>query len=67
MNNKNYKRRYWNVSEKTRKDILKIYSNNLDELESKKIVYGEIIELAIDNLLYDLKTQSLGDIKNNLY
>ena len=67
MKNKNYKRRYWNVSEKTRNNILNIYSNNLDELESKKIVYGEIIEIAIDNLLYDLKTQSLGDIKNNLY
>jgi len=61
---KNYNRKYWNITEETTNKILNLNNEYKEELENKKIVYGEIIEIAINNLIYDLKYYSFGDIKN---
>jgi len=61
---KNYNRKYWNITEETTNKILNLNNEYKEKLENKKIVYGEIIEIAINNLIYDLKYYSFGDIKN---
>lgn len=57
------KRYYWNISDKTQQKIYNIYKDNIEYLTNPRIVYGEIIEIAIDNLLLDLKDNNLNDIK----
>lgn len=61
------KRRYWTISEETTKKISNIQINNYKDLENRKIIYGEVISIAIDLLDKELKNNTLEAIKKDLY